>query len=271
MNKKKSDENTIGYWFGIARERGIASPVLLMFDPAPQAEAVYARLSGRSYRRPQGIAGEEPEVLTHTVAETAGVLRDYAGLGGRLMANLLEAPPAGVARWLLSLSGDGIGAIAFVGENFGYQAHAFYDELPPVDLCASCTGKKGPVRLVVTVDDADNGDDEIDLFLRVADISQAGDAMTLARVAANRRIPSVGHSPGFMEFPVGNDELVTILSDFYSDSPQLVAEVVRALGRELGRERHPGRQWLLRTLRTAPALKRLGQKVERLIGTGPVG
>ena len=266
MSKKKSDEDTIGDRFRLARERGIEVPVLLMFYTGPQAGAVYAQLAGRSLVHTRSASGEEPEALIHTVAEAAGALRTHAGLGGRLVANLLEAPPAGVAGWLLTLSGTGIEARAIVGGRTGFRAHTHYDQLPVVSVCPHCARKKGPLPLVVAVGGTDN-DDEVDLFLQVADSSQVSGAMILAQIAGNRRVPSVLHSPDDVGFPVGNSELAQILSDFYSDSPELVAEVLRALGRE----RHPGRQWLLNTLRTASGLKRLGLQVERLIGTDPVG
>ncbi|QJW94619.1 hypothetical protein [Frigoriglobus tundricola] len=265
MSKKKSDEDTIGDRFRLARERGIEVPVLLMFDTGPRAGAVYAQLAGRSLVH-TGSGEPEPESLTHTVAEAAGALRTHAGLGGRLVANLLEAPPAGVAGWLLSLSGTGIEARAIVGGRTGFRAHTHYDQLPVVSVCPHCARKKGPLPLVVAVDGSGNNN-EVDLFLQVADSSQVSRAMILAQIAGNRRVPVDPHSPDDVGLPVGNGELAQILSDFYSDSPQLVAEVLRALGRE----RHPGRQWLLNTLRTASGLKRLGLQVERLIGTDPVG
>lgn len=267
MSKKKSDKDTIGYWFRLARERGIDLPVVLIFDPGAQAEAVYSQLSGRALAHTGNAAGEEPEALTHTVAEAAGALRNHAGLGGRLVANLLEAPPAGVVRWLLCLSGDHIGVYAFDSEELRYRAHTHYDQLPAVNICPCCARKKGPFPLVVGVDDPSSADEEIDLFLQVADTSQVARAMILTQIAANRRMPSAPYSSGNVEFPVGNGELVQILSDFYSDSPEILVEVLRAPGRE----RHTGRRWLLDTLRTGSGLKRLGVKVERLIGKEAAG
>ena len=72
MSKKKSDEDTIGDRFRLARERGIEVPVFLMFDTGPQAGAVYSQLAGRSLVH-TGNGEQEPEALTHTVAEAAGV------------------------------------------------------------------------------------------------------------------------------------------------------------------------------------------------------
>lgn len=84
-------------------------------------------------------------------------------------------------------------------------------------------------------------------------------------VAANRRLPTTlqptDQPSDPLEFPVGDGELATILADFYSGSPHVVAEVLRALRRE----KHPGRKWLLKTLRATPGLTKLAKKVDRLI------
>ena len=108
------------------------------------------------------------------------------------------------------------------------------------------------------------GGSEAVLRLTLPDAPAVARAAALARIAAERCLPSARHPTDDWAFPVGDSELATVLTDFYADSPRVVAEVVRALRRE----RYPGRKWLLRILRSTPALKRLDQKVERLIRTG---
>src|SRR5205814_2177854 len=104
-----------------------------------------------------------------------------------------------------------------------------YDRLPHCEVCPCCADKPGPLPLAVPVAGG------IDLFLQVSDASQVSLAMTLAKVAVSHHMPSTiqrtVEPSDPLEFPVGDGELATILADFYSDSPELVAEVVRALQR----------------------------------------
>jgi hypothetical protein len=242
---KKSNKTTFGDLLRLADERGIEVPVILWFDPDPRAAAAYAALAGQPL--PAGADAEDPAALVRTVEDAAGALRAHGGLGGRLVANLLEAPPEPVVRWLFSLA----------GERACYRVATYYDRLPYC-CCPDCAEKPGPVTLFVPVS---VGNRETALRLTGPDAPSVTRTFTLAKIAAERRLPSLGDAAHSWALPVGADELATILSEFYSDAPRLVAKVLRALGRE----RHPGRQWLLSTLRTAPGLGKLAQQVDRLM------
>ena len=254
MSKKKSNK-TIGDLFRLADERGIEVPVLLSFDSEPRAATVYAALAGRPL--PADTTSQNSADLVHAVDEAATALRAHAGLGG-LVANLLEAPPEPVVRWLLCFTGNHIGVVGYVSKRAGYRAVAYYDQLPYGECCPHCTKelRKGTVVMFV----GGTGARETALRFTTSDPTSVARIAALARIVAERRLPSVRHSTEDWEFPVRGAELATILSQFYSDAPGLVAELVRALRQA----RHPGHQWLLNTLRTATGLGKLAKKVDRL-------
>lgn len=240
------------------RQSGIKRPALFYLNPdARPAQAVHEAVSGRSLERRTDPAGDVLMAeVTCTVDEATAALRGHAGLGGRLVANLLEAPPLRVDAWWMLLDTGSIWATAFRRGKAAGHSSTPLDRLPPVELCSCCAHREGPVPVVVPVDGG------IDLFIQCADIAQAVRAMTLARVVANRRLPVPEGVRNPLELPVGDGELVTILADFYADAPEVVAEVTRALGWEW----HPGRRWLQQTLRSTPALSRLADQVDGLTG-----
>lgn len=250
------DKATMADLFQQARAQGIDRPVLLDFAPGPQAKAVYTQLSGEPWKRKRGIPGPTSGVLAHTVGEAATALRNHAGLSGRLVANLIQSATADADGWYLALNADVIAVSPYWEGDDLTIGYVGYDPLPHCEVCSCCARKPGPLPLAVPVD----GD--IDLFLQVPEAAQVSRAIVLAMVAANRRMPTTLQPSDSLELPVGDGELVTILADFYSDSPQVVAEVLRALRRE----KHPGRKWLQQILRTNPALAKLAKKVDRLIG-----
>jgi hypothetical protein len=257
---QKSNDASFDGLFEMAAERGIDLPVALIFQPGPRAAAVYAALAGRPV--PAGVTAEHPAFLLHSVGDAAGALRAHGGLGGGLVANLLGNPPEPVARWLLYLLDDVIGVFAYTSGSESHLAQTYYDRLPPSWCCPGCVRKRGPGTLVVPVT---VGGRETALRLAVPDAPSVDRIAELARIAADRRVDSLGDPETAWGFDVGAAEMATILSSFYADAPALVAEVLRALRRA----RHPSHRWLRTTLGTAPGLGELAEEVGALTKADP--
>jgi hypothetical protein len=239
-----------------ARRKGLKTPVLLCLAPGSgPAEEIHQEICGRGLERPTNASGEVfVTTLACSVDEAVRVLRGHAGLGGRLMANLLESPPLEVDAWWLMFDDLEVTAIAIRrGVHIG-NSYTPYGNLPNIKLCSNCARRKKQVPLVVPID----GD--LKLYVNAENGTCAKGTLTfLAMVVANRRVP-VPMIRQSMELPVCDGELASILA-LYSDCPQVVAEVARALERG----KHPGRIWLMETLRSVPGLKSLAEQVEQLI------
>jgi hypothetical protein len=196
-------------------------------------------------------------MVTWAVEATARALRRHGGLGGSGAANLLEKAPAGVDFWWLALCEDRLFLAAYrrgAEQPEGIlRSCAFFDRLP-FAMC-NCCARGGEPVLMVSLGEG------VDVPVRARTRVDAGRAAGLVQVAARRGLPSLGqdeHPVGVVDLPLRDADLVTILRDFYGDTPQVVAAAIRAL-RRAGCKGH---EWVTRTLAGHAVLRGLAARVQ---------
>ena len=222
-----------------ARAAGDCTPVLAILPPHRRpARAAFAdrhggrlKPGGRDWVRGLG------RIVAWSLADAVRLLRRHAGLGGNLVANLLDGPPRAVDRWMLDW-GPVLAVAGLRDEEPVLTSCALYDDLP-FAVCDCCAAKYGA------------GD-------RHAPLGGDDRAAALLGIVASRAMPAVEHPvPQTVDLPVRDDELAHILRAFYADDPGLVFHVLTAL-----RAADPdGHRWLAGVLDDRPELADLARHV----------
>ncbi len=238
---------------------GVRPPVLATLSPdSNPAAAMFTDMYAEPLKPGEGDYDERHgRLVTWSMADATRLLRTHGGLAGRLVVNLLEAPPVRPDFWWLQVGDEVIGPTAFRGGRTVTRSYALFDRLP-FSVCRRCAGKRHLVGVRVPVP----GGREV--VVRGPDGTRAGRASALAHIAAHRSVPSAtaDGATDLADLPVTDEELALILGDFYADAPDVVAEALDGLRRA----DHRGGRWLARTLRARPELRRLSARVKRLAG-----
>jgi hypothetical protein len=244
-----------------ARAAGIHPPVVAMLSSAagPARAAFADRHGGRLKPRGKDWVRGVGRIVTWSMADAIRLLRRHAGLGGNLVANLLDDLSQTVDTWSLDW-GQALSVSGFRGEDLVVTSCTLYDDLP-FAVCERCARVHGAVDIHVPVAGGAGA------AVAGASVDAAARAAALLRIVGAGAMPAVDYPvPETMDLPVRDDELAHILRVFYGDAPGPVIDVLAAL-----RQTDPvGHRWLVRVLEGRPELAGLAGRV-RAAATRPDG
>ena len=226
--------------------------VMVKFHPvASRARNAYARF------RDPSIIGEdrhrncrESNYLTCSASNAIRILRDCGELGGNLVANLLVERAEAVAVWEVDWDVDSVAVRGIVENRLSIQARAYYDRLPFGECCADSA--LAAYQILVSNSNSSEG--------HKAPPELARDVADLAVITWCRLLPSLERAAALDHdepFPIGPNELATILDYEFAAKPAVVAEAILALHANA----HDAQEWLLDTLETFPKLELLAKQV----------
>ena len=125
---------------------------------------------------------------TWAVEDATDLLRRHGGLGGGVIANLMDERPLESGHWMLWLAEDRADVLALPADGRPYEASANYHSLP-FGACPCCTHVTEPVTLRVVV----RGSGEVEVYGRTAlEAAMAWAWSALWPIAASPRCPSTG-------------------------------------------------------------------------------
>ncbi|MBO0698779.1 MAG: hypothetical protein J2P46_10315 [Zavarzinella sp.] len=255
MGNENRFDTIVGRQLRQARAAGIHPPVLatLSSDARPARAAFAGHYGGRLKPRGKDWVRGVGQIVTWSVADAIRLLRRHAGLGGNLVANLLDDSPETVDTWSLDW-GRALSVSGFRDEDLVLTSCALYDDLP-FAVCDCCAAKHGPGNEHMPSAGNDRGAAHEALVRSAA----------LVGIVTARVMPAVDYPvPETVDLPVRDDELAHILQAYYVDSPVLVINVLTAL-----RKAHAdGHRWLAGVLNDRPELGNLARRVR--VGGGGV-
>jgi hypothetical protein len=235
-----------------ARAENIGRPVIAcLWTNSPHAQAIHSERHGRPIEPlPDDQSWPAYALDTWTVAEAASLLRRKAGIGGAVLANLIEDLPQHERSWLLLDVQEPSLRIAAFGGCKLFENYVLYDEIFDT-VCVRChkaAKGKGAVRF------------HLDDGQKVVVCGKTTKAMMatlrLVTVADSQCLPSISRG-AMARLPLTEGDLALILSRLYSNQPHVVAEAILALRKVPG-----GRDaWLTRVLEHTHALKDLADAV----------
>jgi hypothetical protein len=223
MSKYGFEDQLQDHLAGLERQ-GFAGQVITIFDArSAPARAIHGELKGTPIPdrplRPQ-LRGA---LHTLTRPEVERLLRRHAGLGGGLVAGLLDSPPVGPDYWMLALHPEHLPVSGWIKGRLKFESGAYYNQLPYALSCPDCEARAHrdvvPVRLA-------GGTSTAICVLRAGGLCRTA---ALVRMAYDRALPPLTRSRNGLPMPVGEGIMGEALRRFYRGRPAEIAEAVRAL------------------------------------------
>ena len=197
------------------------------------------------------VHGGNDVVVTWSVDLACQFLRQHCGIGGRLIANVIERQRA-VAHWLMLAQKQMLTLSGWNEERILTKTSTYMFKLFG-DVCDSQKNLEGPFCISASL----KGGRKI--AIEGNDVLETLYVATLISIASTRRLPPLGLDSGERGLVIVEANLAMILLEHFASRPVAVARALCALQGADG----PGFRWLMSTLDAFPALNTLAAELPR--------